>query len=334
MKTCCGCGVGVLRVIPGAASGARATFTMSGVHVSCAVGSGGAGTVFTEVLTDYCTGTLADGRRFIEFFGSSANACNGDLANCGNEYRIMAVCGAVCPDPVCDCEGCWDCFDFSGPVSYYSSISGFADDTWNGDWIWTHTGGCTWEADCDGHVSTLTYVPAAGIVPAKWVLSHGGATFELAAASWHCRANIGAPNLMALASGTGPATVSVREAGAVNPLDCFDYPDLVATVTFGDCGTYTFHLTYNPLAPNYQAGETQPTICDCNPTGDEPVTAFIECHSKVLDFTCGGPSGAGAGVYTWAAPMAISSLSPFHATKTGTFTCGGATVAVSVVITE
>lgn len=186
-RTCCGCGSAQFQIIDGGAPGQRATLTLGGVHVSCAGGSGGGGesgsgsggasaAVFTMVLEDYCSGTLPDGRRYLLFQGGGEDSCDGTEDDCTNEFNVMVVCGADCTPPACGCIGC---HDNPSPLAWYLlPVEGFADNRYNGDWVWHQTSECTWAAACRGASSTLVFDGYTDPENPVWRLTHDGSVYE------------------------------------------------------------------------------------------------------------------------------------------------------------
>jgi hypothetical protein len=318
IQTPCGCGSVNLTIVPGAASGARATLTLGGVHVSCAGGgsgsSGGGGGVYTEVLTDYCIVSVG-GKPAVLFTGYSADSCDGEDEPCDNTFKILAVCNTECPPfPACGCAG----LDGSpAPIALASfGFAGFADDALNGDWVWNRTGdpatSCTWEALICGP-SSITYDPsfefAGGGDPAPaWVLTHGGSVYAVAApAPW--------PWTMAKQSGDGPDTLTVGTVapGAGDTACCqLCEPDdlraktgLTATMTSScGCMSYSMALTLTDVERMIWASALFDDPCpesttppqgrlrlQCTPTLGEPGYGIVGLvFSKGVD----GSGGEGA----------------------------------------
>lgn len=206
VRACCGCGSGLLQIdgegVP--------KLTLGGVHVSCDAGA----VLDEEELTDYVCGKLADGRYYILFFGSSEDVCDGAQQPCRNDYQILWVCGAECPPAGCGCEGCGAS---PTPVAWYAlGVTGFSAAAWNGDWVWSQSSGCTWEAICDESTSTLTYVPGESPV---WRLTHGGSVYEVAVSAGQCEA----PLTLTRVSGSGsPTTLTLTpvEGSGTAPTCC------------------------------------------------------------------------------------------------------------------
>lgn len=335
VSTCCGCGVAVLATTGGVAF-QRATLTLRGVHVACpdpdagsGSGSGAGEAPFTEVLTNYCPVVLDDGRRGLLFFGESTNICGGTRSGCGNEIRILVVCGAECPEPICECEGCYDCYDWGAAIAFFADLTGFTDNDKNGSWVWAWAEGCTWAASCEGASSTIEFVTGS---PNKWRLTHDDSVYELDADDWLCTGE----NEMAKQSGDGPATVTVRAIMPSDPaITCFDHPDLVATVTIEGCGEMVFNFewvddgfahAYEQLPPSPTAGE-----CACPGTGIETWSATVICLvNGDLQFTMGAPTGETDDVVL----TIVSRLPVFLATGSGTMTCGDPTPTITAFTVE
>lgn len=169
VNTCCGCGSLLFKIDD---TTFKPSLVLGGIHVACDDEE-----VYTTTLDeDYVCGELEDGRRYVQFFGYDVeNACDGTEEPCVNEYSIMLVCGAECPQAACECDGCGA---DTAPIAWYAlGVSGFADAKWNGDWVLRNTGPCTWEADCDGTTSSLQWNDLeAG--QERWRLTHGGVAYE------------------------------------------------------------------------------------------------------------------------------------------------------------
>lgn len=250
IETPCGCGSVKLTISPTAASGSRATLTLGGVHVSCNAGSGsGGGAVYTETLSDYCTGTLPDGRRYILFSGSSADSCDGTPQQCDNTYQIMAVCQGRCP-PLYQC-GCIGCTTTVAPIAWYGQYGGFTDDHLNGDWVYVPSDPddpCAYTAECMGVTSTLEYVPGT---PAKWRVTHGTAVYEKDVADGDCAND---DVTFSLVSGSGPESISLDTIRAtIRPTCCggCNYDEVKAkslsfTISGPGFGTQSGGFTYFP----------------------------------------------------------------------------------------
>jgi hypothetical protein len=303
IRTCCGCGSGRLDIMPGNAEGARASFTLDGVHVQCLHGSGGTAAVFTETLTDYCVGVLPDGRRYILFSGSSDDVCSGTVAGCSNEYQIMAVCGGTIPASACTCPGCGT---GPAPVAWYAlGLSSFATNDWDGDWVWTKgTGQCDWTAVCQTDTSTITFDTTAGTY-GTWRLTHGGAVYEAVYADGQCTG----PLTLSLVSGSGPATVTITPVPGTGSASCCGGCDLTALQTSGMHATFTGVLSaLGSVALTWSSPYFGGTAAGCGPNG---TTVRVSCvgghwHMDIL----GDMGGAADGPST--------SCSPFSATLTGT----------------
>lgn len=183
LTTCCGCGSVTLKKVD-----SKPVLVLGGVHVSCR----SAGEVFTETIDDpdYRCLTLADGRRAVEFFGTSRDVCDDDEEVCGNWYSILAVCNTACPAAACGCQGCGPA---ATPVGWAAfGLTGF-DPEFNGDWVWVRDPAedCTFVGRCNpddgsdgGAVSTLTFVGDPGT--GEWQLEHGGYTFTAAYSTGVC----------------------------------------------------------------------------------------------------------------------------------------------------
>lgn len=299
-ETCCGCGSAQLEIIAGGIPGRKARLYLGGVHVSCQDGESGSGsggeqaTTFSEMLEEYCTGTLPDGRRYLLFQGSSADACSGTEDDCTNEYNIMVVCGAECDPPVCGCIGC---HNFASPLVWYRlPVSGFADAHYNGDWVWVQTAECTWAAACRGATSTLEFDGYTDPENPVWRLTHDGSVYEHVPEYEDCVAVM----VLAKVSGDdGPESISLTPFAPQNPQFvsncCPDPPDTLYATS--EAYGVTVAITRIP-GPGAATWETPgaPASCDGPPPtfsatlikDEDLCTYLVSFHA-----TCCGGTAAG-----------------------------------------
>ncbi len=330
LRTCCGCGVGILRINPDAPTGSRATFELRGVHTSCAEGSGSGGSgsgavgeVFSVTLTDYCSTP-----GFIAFFGRDPRVCDGDPGPCGNYFRILAYCGAECPTSVCECDGCFDCLQMKATRSFYNlAVTGFSSEALNGAWVWEWVEGCQWVAECDGVTSVFEYIEGSF----KWRLTHGGGVYEINKGDWNCCVG----GSLSKVGGDGPELITLEALSCDVNDDCdFDFPDLIAEVEIEGCGTVTFHLTYLDVDPGGYESEGVALGACCPDTPIELWNASMSCGDGTWGFGMGAPTGTAL----FPGVIDVTSLVPFSGTQTGEVTCNDGGVPITrnttVTITE
>lgn len=355
VDTCCGCGGAALRL-----AGSAATLTLGNVHVSCnggsGSGSGSGGGIFQLTLNSDCCGVLDDGRRFVQFTGWGPDACNGTReGNCDNTFTIIAVCGTTCPPPVCDCLPCGPCCNTPAPRAYKANVTGFADDHWNGIWVWTYIGGCTWVGTCaksGSYTSTLFY-DASTLPTPTMRLTHGGAIFENT--SFGCCSN---GNVLSKVSGTGPASVTVDPAvdcGVCTP----EWPDTltltILNITFGGVpgGCYLYPVGtqitltkvpgFNPASPQWWNHDPTVVYACCGTPGDHLTGNIVfACDGGAINACVGfGVSMTEGDGPTSMTPLEPCSCSPIFYHGSGTrlrnvgTTCNGAelnTVTIEVEV--
>jgi hypothetical protein len=331
IETCCGCGSALFKITSPAAL--TATLTFGGVHTSCDADDlyegSGPGPVFTLNLIQECCGVGKSGRPYVSFWGKGPDACDEDRGPCDNTFHVTVECGADCPAPSCGCEHCTECYGGQTPVAYRAlGLSGFADDTLNGDWIWTHDpeAACTWRARCDAGsgAAVESVIEKLGRGNPAWRLTHGGAVYESADSS--CCIAV----TLTRVSGGGPDEVVAELAVPCDPdLDCFDFPNLTATVTVEGCGVVAFTLAYVENEESYSDSHALGP-CACPDSPAELWTMTIAC-SPPAAWTLGLGAPTGSSVL---APLEVHSLVPFYATTSGQVLCPLLAHNVTVVITE
>jgi hypothetical protein len=252
------------------------------------------------------------------------------------------VCGADCPETVCDCPACGACCVGPAPIAYYNiGLTGFTDDDLNGGWVWTWTEGCTWEAVCGDKTSTLEWVENSG-VDAVWRLTHDTFVYEVLAADWGCCTG----NVLDIVtpSGDAPSQITIDPAGACSEDDCVDddWPNTLTaevTVTMALGGENPFPAGPFTLTKNYPVDPEDWTPADGWESAEYELysgaftTLRFHCNEDgaeggCMGFTTGSSDFTPVDLGGGASPEDIDecSCSPvaFTGSAAGPFNCAGA----------
>lgn len=341
--TCCGCGMARFGIT--SPSALTASLDFQGVHLSC--GSGGSGgspaLVSITLVQEGCGTDPITGRRYVSFWGSGTDSCNGVQAPCDNTYHVRIECLPSCPPSSCACPAC-TAGNSPTPDAWYFGINGTSALSHDGQWVLVRAAGnpCgPWVATCKGVTWTLSVVLHAHTAP-TWTLTDGEATFTVA--SIGCAAQT-----LFKTAGTGPVSV------IVSPLV---FPNASTLNCCGGCNwtylkTKTLYLTIAGtgttadglvLSGVWDAGSSRFRLsvawpdCGTTPIGSHYIHANFYCDvaSIVEPFNI-IPDGADLGYCNISAdPFYGTSCSPFLAS--GTMTLGtnsiGGTVTGTFVISE
>lgn len=236
--TCCGCG-GALFQITGEFT---ATLQLMGIHISCLTSSGidAIATIDMKMEPGAAACDPETGEPMVTFVSNDARACNGDLVECENVFRMTVSC-YDCPPPNCSCV----CVGESPMSWYYDVLNTFADEEWNGFWVIayddTAVDGCTWVGYCEPTTitSTLEFVNTPG--SPVWRLTHGTAIYEIAKSSWSPSGS-NTLTYVSGAPGAHPATITIAPVipldlttGIPDPNRCAPPDTLTFSIDAPDC---------------------------------------------------------------------------------------------------
>lgn len=283
--TCCGCGGALFQITD--ADAEEATLTMRAMHVSCETSSGGSTELFSYVLKQECCGTNRCGNRYMLFRGKGTQSCDGDEANCGNEYYVMVECA---PCPPLDCSCC--CIEESPPAFWQDFPSGTfiggGNNLLNGMWIWKKDNSdpdqpCKWTADCapSGKNSVIEKV---GTV---FRLTHDTFVYELASADWTCSGQ-NTLNYVSGGSGTTPPVVVIEpilpldfETETPDPLACTPPDTITVEIVSADCPVLNIVQAITRIGPSSNIWQW----LNPDPDGDRVTAIVLTCDNGEWSFS-------------------------------------------------